>query len=81
MRFQLIKTILTLIFINFAECEANYYGITNEGVIHSLKSVSQDVWVRGHDNQTVALMIYENNVNKTGYLFNHFLKIIIFIIV
>lgn len=73
MGFNLIKTLLTLILVNFVVCDVKYYGITNEGVIYSPESLSQDLWVKGDDNKTVALMSYENNVNKTGYLFNHFI--------
>ena len=43
-----------------------YYYITNDGIIHSDVSYNETMDL---PKETVALLIYENTVNKTGYLF------------
>ena len=65
MKFIFLSIILILVAF---ECVLSfkYYYITNDGIIHSDVSYNETIDL---PKETVALLIYENNVNKTGYLF------------
>ena len=59
-----IKIILVLFSVNIVY-SLKYHYITSDGVIHT--SDAPNGTIPDVSKDTVALLIYENNINKTGY--------------
>jgi len=73
-----MKSIFVAIIFSLVSFECvlsfKYYYITNDGIIHSDVTYNETMDL---PKETVALLIYENNVNKTGYLFFDLIYIIL----